>query len=114
MDSVGLTSFTLQPPYSLCLTQRLGEGAVGEVWRGVFSSASGSSPVLDVAAKVGWTKDARNSLINEADICGLLQKQSVDGVPVPIGLFDDVDDQVPIFITTYAGDEICHVNSSLK
>lgn len=115
MASVELVpSITLQPPYSLCLTQRLGEGAAGEVWRGVFSPASGSSPVLDVVAKVGWAKDARNSLINEADIYGLLRKKGIDGVPVLIGLFDDVDDQVPILIATYAGDEICNANASLK
>jgi hypothetical protein len=114
MDSVELIGNTLQPPHSLCLTQRLGEGAVGDVWRGVISPASESSPVLDVVAKVGWTKDARNSLINEADIYRLLQKKGVDGVPLLIGLFDDVDDRVPILITTYVGDKIRSVNASLK
>jgi hypothetical protein len=115
IDSVELfPSKTLQTTYSLCLTQWLGEGAVGEVWRGVFSPASGSSPVLDVVAKVGWTKDVRNVLINEADIYGLLRKKDIDGVPVFIGLFDDMDNQVPILITTYAGDEICSANASLK
>ena len=115
MDSVELFPIkTLQPPYSLCLTQRLGEGAVGEVWRGVFSPASESNPVLDVVAKVGWTEDARNTLINEADIYGLLRKNGIDGVPVLIGIFDDMDDQVPVLITTYAGDKIRNANASLK
>jgi hypothetical protein len=114
MDSVELIGSDLQPPHSLCLTQRLGEGAVGEVWRGVISPASQPSPVLDMVAKVGRTKDACPSLINEADIYRLLRKQGIDGVPLMIGLFDDVDDRVPILITTYAGEKICNLDASLK
>jgi hypothetical protein len=69
-----------------------------------------TTPTL--VATVGRTKDARNNLINEAKIYGLLREKGIDGVPVLIGLFDD--NQVPILITTYAGDKIHNADDSLK
>jgi hypothetical protein len=104
----------LQRPSSLCLTQRLGEGAVGDGWRGTFSFPSEPSSVLDIVAKVGWRDDARNSLVRETCIYHTLKKHNVNGVPGFIGLFDDTDDQVPILVTTYAGEEIRVVDDSLK
>jgi hypothetical protein len=113
-ESTGLFSITEDPPSTLCLTQQLGDGAVGRVWKGVFESGSEPGIVLDVVAKVGKCEDAQQVLINEAEIYNQLRKHNIDGVPVLIGLFNDVDDQVPILVTTYAGEEIGHVNDLLK
>jgi hypothetical protein len=105
----GITS-----PPSLCLTQQLGQGAVGQVWRGVLWPVSEAGIVLDVAAKVGWFEDSRRKLLHEAKIYDLLCQQGVNGVPVLIGLFNDVDDQVPILVTSYAGSRIHTVDDSHK
>jgi hypothetical protein len=64
------------------------------VWKGVFSTVSESNIVLDIAAKVGWLENARERFLNEAKICERLRKQDVNGIPVFIGLFDDIDDRV--------------------
>ena len=109
--SFQLTSIAEEPPSFLCLTQRLGKGAVGETWKGVFSQPG---VTLDVAAKVGFSKDSRQHLINEAEIYEVLRQKDINGVPVMIGLFDDSDDQVPILVTTYAGEEICNIDTSLR
>ena len=114
MESVGLLSIAEDIPSSLCLTQWLGKGAVGDGWKGVFLPVSKPGAVLDIVAKVGRHKDACQLLIEEARIYKLLQKQDVDGVPVVIGLFNDVDDQVPILVTTYAGEQIRRLDESLK
>jgi hypothetical protein len=105
---------TPQEPSSLCLTQRLEEGAVGEGWRGTFSPASEPSTALDIVAKVGWRGDARKLLLHEARIYDLLRNHDVNGVPRIIGLFDDIGDQVPILVTTYAGERVHVVGNSLK
>jgi hypothetical protein len=101
-------------PSSLCLTQRLGKGAVGDGWRGTFSLPSKTGIVLDVVAKVGWRGDAGEILLHEACIHDSLRQHNINGVPRVIGLFDDIDDRVPILITTYAGERIHVVDDSLK
>jgi hypothetical protein len=116
MENVEFVSLAKSDPSFLCLTQRIGEGASGEGWKGVFTTSLESSLVLDVVAKVGWPKDARKHFLKEAEIYDVLRKQDVNGVPLLIGLFDDVDDRVPILVTTYAGQEISSatVDDSLK
>jgi hypothetical protein len=107
----GITS---QTPPPLCLTEQLEQGAVGEGWRGVLGPLSKSGIVLDIVAKVGWFENARERLLHEAEIYDLLHRKGVHGVPVLIGLFDDIDDQVPILVTTYSGSEIHAVDDSQK
>jgi hypothetical protein len=114
MESMGLSSIAEDPPSNLCLTQQLGDGAVGRAWKGVFSPGSDPSIVLDIVAKVGRFKDTQQALIHEAKIYNQLRMHNIDGVPVLIGLFNDVDDQAPILITTYAGEEISEASDFLK
>jgi hypothetical protein len=114
MDSEGLPAISENPPSTLCLTQRLGDGAVGQAWKGVFSPGSDPDIVLDIVAKVGKQEDAQQILIQEAQIYDKLQKHNISGVPVLVGLFNDIDDQVPILVTTYAGEEIDNPSDSLK
>jgi hypothetical protein len=114
MESTGLSSIQEDPPSTLCLTQRLGDGAVGRAWKGVFSPGSDPGVVLDVVAKVGRCEDAQQVLIHEAKVYNQLRRHNIKGVPVLIGLFNDVDDDVPILVTTYAGEEINEANDLLK
>ena len=118
MDSIrsgsGIVDITPKTRSEICLTQHLGKGAIGEAWKGVFSLEMGSTIVLDIVAKVGWLRDACKQLLHEVEIYHQLQEHGVNGVPVLIGLFDDLDDVVPILITTYAGERIRLANESLK
>ena len=114
MNSEELPDISEDPPSTLCLTQQLGDGAVGRAWKGVFSPGSDPDIVLDIVAKVGRWEGTRQILIQEAQIYDKLRKHNVGGVPVLVGLFDDVDDQVPILVTTYGGVEIGNPSASLK
>jgi hypothetical protein len=111
-SSIGII-FSSAAPSSLCLTKWLGQGAIGEAWKGVVSLTLEPGVVLDVAAKVGWFEDALDCLLHEAKIYTLLRKREVGGVPIIVGLFNDIDDGVPILVTTYAGEEISDLNDSL-
>jgi len=110
----GIVDITPKIQSEICLTQHLGKGALGETWKGVFSLEMGSTIVLDIVAKVGWLRDARKQLLHEVEIYHQLQEHGVNGVPVLIGLFDDLDDVVPILITTYVGERIRLADESLK
>jgi hypothetical protein len=114
MEWIEFPSPAKRNSFSLCLTQKLGTGTIGEAWRGVFSVELESKTVLDVVAKVGWFKDSPEHFRREAKIYDILQKQDLKGVPVLIGLFDDISDRVPILVTTYAGPTISCVDNALK
>src|SRR5262245_16931695 len=74
MNSEELHDISENPPSTLCLTQQLGDGAVGQAWKGVFSPGSDPDIVLDIVAKVGRLEGTRQILIQEAQIYDKLRK----------------------------------------
>lgn len=77
------------------------------MWKGTLSIPDPSGTVIiDITATFAWDEDERRRMADEEQILTHLQAHCVEGVPISIGMYQDEDDNVPVLVTTYPGEQI--------
>jgi hypothetical protein len=90
----------------LVLTEPTEQGARGFAYRGFipYSDDQGRKRHVRVVAKlVAATGDDQMALFHEARVYSSLQNSNILGIPLVIGLFHDIDDDLYILVTADAG-----------
>lgn len=90
----------------LVLTEPTEQGARGFAYRGFipYSDDQGCKRHVRVVAKlVAATGDDQMALFHEAMVYSSLQNSNILGIPLVIGLFHDIDDELYVLVTTDAG-----------
>lgn len=90
----------------LVLTEPTEKGARGFSYRGFipYSDDQGRKKHVRVVAKlVAATGDDQMALFHEARVYSSLQNSNILGIPLVIGLFHDIDDDLYILVTTDVG-----------
>ena len=104
-SSKDLRGVSAQSPL-LVLTEPTEQGARGFSYRGFipFMDRQGSKCHVRVVAKlVAATGDDQIALFHEARVYSSLHNSNILGIPLVIGLFHDIDDDLYILVTTDAG-----------
>jgi hypothetical protein len=100
-----LRGVSVQSPL-LVLTEPTEQGARGFAYRGFipYSDDQGRKKHVRVVAKlVAATGDDQMALFHEASVYRSLQNSNILGIPLVIGLFHDIDDDLYTLVTTDTG-----------
>jgi hypothetical protein len=88
----------------MVVTRLAGQGATGDVWKGVVELADkdGKNTQAAVAIKLG----TQDTILHEAAVYEYLKAQNVSGIPAYGGLFvyEDEDDTVNMLVMSDCGD----------
>jgi hypothetical protein len=88
-------------PPLLALTEDLGVHFTGFSYRGFIVTCNGDR--LRVVAKMAFHEEQKETLREEAELYSELHRHKLDGIANYVGLYDDVDDEALVLVTTDVG-----------
>jgi hypothetical protein len=90
-------------PPLMALTENPGSWNIGPTFRGFIAfmdDCDENCQRVRIVAKCALNGEAKVALAHEASVYASLRKAGVNGIPRLIGLFDDLDDDSHILVTT--------------